>query len=40
LAGFESSISSENNTMDLHLSDKHILIAGGSKGMGLAWGAR
>jgi NAD(P)-dependent dehydrogenase (short-subunit alcohol dehydrogenase family) len=36
LAGFELSISSEKNTMDLHLSDKHILITGGSKGIGLA----
>jgi NAD(P)-dependent dehydrogenase (short-subunit alcohol dehydrogenase family) len=36
LAGFEFSISSENHTMDLHLSDKHILITGGSKGIGLA----
>jgi NAD(P)-dependent dehydrogenase (short-subunit alcohol dehydrogenase family) len=36
LAGFEFSISSEKNTMDLHLSDKHILITGGSKGIGLA----
>jgi NAD(P)-dependent dehydrogenase (short-subunit alcohol dehydrogenase family) len=36
LASFELSISSEKNTMDLHLSDKHILITGGSKGIGLA----
>jgi NAD(P)-dependent dehydrogenase (short-subunit alcohol dehydrogenase family) len=36
LADFELSISSEKNTMDLHLSDKHILITGGSKGIGLA----
>jgi NAD(P)-dependent dehydrogenase (short-subunit alcohol dehydrogenase family) len=29
-------ISAEENTMDLHLRDKHILITGGSKGIGLA----
>jgi NAD(P)-dependent dehydrogenase (short-subunit alcohol dehydrogenase family) len=29
-------ISAEQHTMDLHLRDKHILITGGSKGIGLA----
>jgi NAD(P)-dependent dehydrogenase (short-subunit alcohol dehydrogenase family) len=29
-------ISAEENTMDLHLRDKHVLITGGSKGIGLA----
>jgi NAD(P)-dependent dehydrogenase (short-subunit alcohol dehydrogenase family) len=31
-----SIISAEENFMDLHLSDKHVLITGGSKGIGLA----
>jgi NAD(P)-dependent dehydrogenase (short-subunit alcohol dehydrogenase family) len=29
-------ISSEKSTMELHLRDKHVLITGGSKGIGLA----
>jgi NAD(P)-dependent dehydrogenase (short-subunit alcohol dehydrogenase family) len=33
---FRTLISSEEPPMDLHLSDKHILITGGSKGIGLA----
>jgi NAD(P)-dependent dehydrogenase (short-subunit alcohol dehydrogenase family) len=35
-AGHEFFISPEETPMNLHLSDKHVLITGGSKGIGLA----